>query len=68
MFEYELIGDEGVLLVGEYPLEGCPVEYDLCRVVEGVVAKARSLTGDMGTTSSPKNSVGRGGVGLDGVT
>lgn len=68
MFEYELIGDEGRLLEGEYPLEECPVEYDLCRVLEGVVAKVESLTGDMGIISSPKNSVGRGGVGLDGVT
>lgn len=69
MLEYELMGDEGVLSVGEYPLE-CPVECDLCRVLRGpeTVARAESPTGGMGTISSPKNGVERGGVGLDGVT
>ena len=71
MLEYELIGDEGVLSVGEYPLEECPAEYDLCRVLgrePDAVAKAESPTGGMGTISSPENGVERGGVGLDGVT
>lgn len=71
MLEYELMGDEGVLSVGVYPLEECPVEYDLCRVLgrePDVTVEAESPTGGMGTISSPKNGVDRGGVGLDGVT